>query len=291
MPRNDLIRLRRGTLADWQAADPPLAYGEPGLVIDGNGEVVALVIGDGDVDVFGSLPQFFPIDADVSDLINRWTPASSSAPASLRFAEDTDNGTNVAAVGAPASLGADRTLSLPDASGTLTTEEWVAARPGTVLALKADKIWSTGNITLTFSGSAAWVEVANAGGVAGFFDFTFAGVVAGQLVEMDVDALWLTNGAGNGFLDFATIVGGSPVNWFSSGGGTPDAFGLQGLFGAASVTGPRHGSYRYALKAGDISGGSATVRLMGEAQTVTKVLAGLGATGGRIRVGARLLAP
>lgn len=182
------------------------------------------------------------------------------------------------------------TTSAPSQDAVFDALALKATLVGNVITRLADKIWAAGNITLTFSGSAAWVEVANAGGNAGFFDFTFSGVSAGQVVETNIDCLWLSTGAGNGFLDFATVVSGTPTNYFSSTTSTPDAFGLQGLFGAASATGPRHGTYRYVIQSGDISGGAVTVRLMGEAATVTKVLAGLGATGGRIRVGARLLA-
>jgi hypothetical protein len=54
---------------------------------------------------FGGVPQFHP--------------ATAAGPAALDFAEDTDNGTNKVTLQAPAALSADRTLTLPDASGTL----------------------------------------------------------------------------------------------------------------------------------------------------------------------------
>lgn len=47
------------------------------------------------------------------------TLASSSGPMSLDFAEDTDNGTNRVRVIAPASIASDKTLTLPDETGTL----------------------------------------------------------------------------------------------------------------------------------------------------------------------------
>lgn len=58
-------------------------------------------------------------NADLTDLIARWVAASASGPASLDFLEDSDNGTNRMRVIAPAALGADRTLTLPDATGTV----------------------------------------------------------------------------------------------------------------------------------------------------------------------------
>jgi len=48
-----------------------------------------------------------------------FTAASSSGPASLAFAEDTDNGTNTATIIAPASIASDTVHTLPAATGTL----------------------------------------------------------------------------------------------------------------------------------------------------------------------------
>lgn len=47
-------------------------------------------------------------------LRSAFTAASSSAPASLAFAEDTDNGSNKITVTAPASIASDKTVTLPD---------------------------------------------------------------------------------------------------------------------------------------------------------------------------------
>ena len=65
MARGDLIQLRRGTEAQWIAAESDdvdeeaLADGEVGLVIDGTGAIQYLVIGDDEVE-FEDLPKFFP---------------------------------------------------------------------------------------------------------------------------------------------------------------------------------------------------------------------------------------
>lgn len=48
-----------------------------------------------------------------------YTAASASGPASLQFAEDTDNGTNKVTVSAPSSLGSDVDVTLPNANGIL----------------------------------------------------------------------------------------------------------------------------------------------------------------------------
>lgn len=56
--REDLIQFRRDVLTDWEAVDPVLAEGEPGLVLDpGTRQTVELRFGDG-TSVFTDLPSF-----------------------------------------------------------------------------------------------------------------------------------------------------------------------------------------------------------------------------------------
>ena len=54
-----------------------------------------------------------------------FTPASASAPASIYFAEDTDNGTNKITVTAPSAVATDKIITLPDATGTVALLEIV----------------------------------------------------------------------------------------------------------------------------------------------------------------------
>jgi hypothetical protein len=54
-------------------------------------------------------------------------PANSAGPSSLVLAEDTDNGSNRATIIAPSSLTADRTYTLPDATGTIVTTALTAS--------------------------------------------------------------------------------------------------------------------------------------------------------------------
>jgi len=56
--------------------------------------------------------------ANLTALAAAFTPASGTTAAGLALAEDTDNGTNVVTVKAPATLTADRSFTLPDATGT-----------------------------------------------------------------------------------------------------------------------------------------------------------------------------
>lgn len=117
------IQVRRDTAANWTSAAPTLAAGEIGFETDTS----KLKIGDGST-VWASLDYLpdaadmankQPLDADLTDLASRWSAASASGPAQLAFREDTDNGTNQAVVKAPATLAADRTVTLPDATTTL----------------------------------------------------------------------------------------------------------------------------------------------------------------------------
>lgn len=59
-----------------------------------------------------------------------FSKATASGPASLALAEDTDNGTNKVTITAPASLTADRTLTAPDASGTLALTSDIPSQGG-----------------------------------------------------------------------------------------------------------------------------------------------------------------
>jgi hypothetical protein len=54
-------------------------------------------------------------------------PANATAPSSLVLAEDTDNGSNTATIIAPAALGGNRVLTLPDATGELISSARVAS--------------------------------------------------------------------------------------------------------------------------------------------------------------------
>lgn len=119
------------------------------LAFDANGDVV---VNDGPVG--GTPPSAFGEDliqaadaaaAKVLLAISSvpYTAASASGPASLEFAEDTDNGAHKVTLKAPASLAANADVTLP-ASGTLATLDGTEA-----LTNK-----SVNGVTLTASGSA-----------------------------------------------------------------------------------------------------------------------------------------
>jgi hypothetical protein len=81
---------------------------------------------------------------------------TSTTQGRLRLYEDTDNGTNYVEITAPASLTADRTLTLPDETGTIITTAGVPASSlpaGSVLQVVSAT--TTGTVTTT---STSFVE-------------------------------------------------------------------------------------------------------------------------------------
>ena len=60
---------------------------------------------------------------DIDSRVGLITPASSSAPASINLAEDTDNGTNKITITAPSAIASDKVLTLPDATDTLVGKD------------------------------------------------------------------------------------------------------------------------------------------------------------------------
>lgn len=82
------------------------------------------------------------------------TIASSAAPSSMDFFEDTDNGTNKITVTAPSAVASDKVLTLPDATGTIALLETVYP-VGSVYTNKTD---STNPATLF--GFGTWAAIA-----------------------------------------------------------------------------------------------------------------------------------
>lgn len=60
-----------------------------------------------------------PTKKNQDDIANILKSASSSTPASIDLHEDTDNGTNKVTIIAPSSISSDKTLTLPDSTGTI----------------------------------------------------------------------------------------------------------------------------------------------------------------------------
>lgn len=117
--------------------------------------------------------------APIVSAMPRFTPASASAPASLDFHEDTDNGTNKITVTAPSAIASDKTITWPDVTGTLL----VGALGSTDnRLLRAD---GTGGVTA--QGSAVTVD--DSGNVSG------VGTLAVGAIASSGQTLTLTNSA------------------------------------------------------------------------------------------------
>lgn len=86
----------------------------------------------------------------------------------------------------------------------------------------------------------------------------------GDVLLISLSALWVAAASGYGYLDAATIVSGSPVNY--CGGGSSSRFGVQGWSSGVVGTSndsPVGAAIQYVVQAGDISGGNVTLRLRG----------------------------
>lgn len=80
------------------------------------------------------------------------------------------------------------------------------------------------------------------------------------------------NAGAVGYFDAATVVSGSPVNYFSTGSSSPAAEGYPAWRCDYNDYEPLRGSALYVVQAGDISGGNVTVRLSGLTAASTRAL-------------------
>jgi hypothetical protein len=146
-------------------------------------------------------------------------------------------------------LGEDGLLHVKDSSGTVTSPYSSGGSDQVISAARASK--TSGNTTLT-STSEASVDTG--------IDLTL------EAANGDICEVWINGLCGNenviGNFDVATIVAGSPVNYFGAG----LASSAQGLLGwskqnAGGTYQTLSGSAHKALVSGDISGGNVTLRL------------------------------
>lgn len=120
-----------------------------------------------------------------------------------------------------------------------------------------------GDYTLNNAGAFAAIDAAN-------LNLTLP-AATGDKLEISLLSRY-GNEAINAFIDAATIVSGSPVNWVSGGTGLSTNFGVAGWVGLSGVTNTPGGSAFYTVQAGDISGGNVTVRLMYRTSGASKTL-------------------
>ena len=124
------ILLRRGTAAEWTASNPILLEGEVGVETDSK----KLKVGDG-LTVWASLPYITLTPSAAASIYATIANPSFTGTVTL------DTGVNLVFEGATANAfettlavtdpTADRTLTLPDASGTLATQTYVTNEIGT----------------------------------------------------------------------------------------------------------------------------------------------------------------
>ena len=107
----------------------------------------------------------------------------------------------------------------------------------------------------------------------GSFDVT-VDAVAGDVIEVGVSSIW-SNVANFPYLDAATMVSGSPVNWVSTGTSSHGS-GPFGWFSAnylsAPVAATACGSWFYTVQSGDVVSGQVTFRLYGKTLSGTRAM-------------------
>lgn len=139
-------------------------------------------------------------DASLFGGVDEWTPASASAPASLDFYEDTDNGVHRGRLTAPSSLAADRTWTMPDTDLVVAT----AAVAGSTQSV--DWLWGdTAARTALINEAGIWAsKVASGVGIAKDFDSSFDSVSPDQGPNASLFVLARATGANN---DIVAILG------------------------------------------------------------------------------------
>jgi len=164
------------------------------------------------------------IDTGTGSLI----AADASTPTYLDLFEDTDNGSNYVRLIAPTSIAANRTLTLPDSTGTVVVGSAAVSAIGQIpfstdgsTYTPTAKIFSDTAKTATgssveFTGIPSWVKRITVM----FYDLSTTSTNAPR-VQLGTSGSYETSGYSNG----ATSVSGSPV---FSGGTNLDGFLLAG---------------------------------------------------------------
>lgn len=91
----------------------------------------------------------------------------------------------------------------------------------------------------------------------GMTDLVVAAVAGDKLV---FGASFRANAGPQTYVDVATVVAGAPVNWLGADGGA-GSFGIASYLVETGVDSPRGGDVAYTVVAGDVVGGTVTLRM------------------------------
>lgn len=115
---------------------------------------------------------------------------------------------------------------------------------------------ASGSTAINTSG--AWANLSTY--VAGFTDITLTGVSTGDVVEISL-AAFRGNTSFHMWFDVASIVSAAIVNHVSSGAATPATSGVRAWAGLGGDYNNIGGVWHYTVQAGDLDGGSLTLRM------------------------------
>jgi hypothetical protein len=189
-----------------------------------------------------------------------FTAANASGPATLDFAEDTDNGTNRIRLSAPASIASDGTVTLPGVAGTilgtgaetLTAAQRAVARTNISAALKGHIF----GLTLSNNGTDATNDIDIAAGEAASTETDPVLMVLASALTKRLDASWAV-GSGNGGLDTGSIANNTYHVWLIQ---RSDTGVVDALFSLSATSPTMPTDYDRKRRIGSIVRASAAIR-------------------------------
>lgn len=166
-------------------------------------------------------------NANLAALASAFSAASSSGPASIALAEDTDNGTNKVSIVAPASLGADRTLTLLDASDTIVGLAATQTLTNKTLTQPTITLKQDAAPTPTAEGDIQWdtddnVLVVGDGAATKIFVALPAGTAAGDMLYLSAAKVLSRVAKGTAAQVWTMNAGATAPEWAAAGGGIGD---------------------------------------------------------------------
>lgn len=182
---------------------------------------------------------------------------TSSGPATLSLAEDTDNGTNKVTITPTASLTADRTVTLPDANLDLTAlkANGAALLPKTAGGSAAMVRGQLYGLTLSNNGTDATNDIDIAAGEASDSTGADLMVLASALTKR-LDASWAV-GSGNGGLDTGSIANTTYHIWLIK---RSDTGVVDALFSTSASSPTMPSNYDYKRRIGSIVRASSSIK-------------------------------